>query len=196
MFSQSNRMREMFANQFQGEGVNTVYRRDSRAAPVRVSPQERDDFITAFRRFTIGAEWAMSIGVIALVGVIVLLAFQSDGEIPQLVTYVSLALLIAAFVGANFWAWYAPARALNGRVPAGKALTPEDVKRQAFASLSYGKLATGAGAVLIALLALAGRVDIWHGWGRLWLAFVGAVGFLIVVQAVRKWRFESTSKRP
>jgi hypothetical protein len=45
-----DRVHQLFAEQFEPDGADFLYRKNMKSAPIRVSVAERDAFVAAFRR--------------------------------------------------------------------------------------------------------------------------------------------------
>ncbi len=52
-----DRVRQMFADQFEPDAQGFVYRKSMKGAPIRVSAVERDRYIATFNRYTRYASW-------------------------------------------------------------------------------------------------------------------------------------------
>lgn len=189
-----DRLRLLFAQQFEGEAPDITYRRNSKSAPVRVSAEERAAFIAAFARTIRYSSWGLMTGMIVLTIVLVTVAVSSNSDVSNLSIYGGIGVLLALFFGLIFRAWYAPARALQDRLTTGAARSSDETRRIHFASISYGRLAVLA--VFGALLIIANRRDVYLGWEWIWVVFGAVMLTVAAVQAFRKWRFETTSKHP
>ena len=194
--SSARRLRESFAARFETVGADVFFRRNAAAAPTRVTPDERDDFIAGYARTMRYSSWGVVAGTIAVLGVVMVVAFRSRDGLPQWVVSMSVGVVLAASLAVHWWAWTRPWRTLQYRMASGQPRSPAELKRLFFARLSYGRLAVGAGMAPLMVLNAARMQDVFHGWARLWI--VGALALLLIVsvQAFRKWRYESGLKRP
>ena len=67
-------MRDLFAEQFEPDGKDYLYRRSQKGAPIRVTAVERDAFLAAFQRHYARAFWGFLIAIIlAIFGMVVLM---------------------------------------------------------------------------------------------------------------------------
>lgn len=196
MFSNSHldRLRQQFADQFQPEGEDYLYRKYLKGAPVRVSAEERQRAIAAFEQRFKWLRWLLLASAVAFLIPVGFVFVLFDGEIPEtglyIVTAAGLGLEIAVFAWAVMRLWNAPAKVFAMRSPVGRELTRDEVRRLGFARLSWGQLLGGWAAFMLGIWALAARVDVIHGWGRLWLAAAAGLTLLVAGQAYRKWRYE------
>jgi hypothetical protein len=183
-----------FAAQFERDGPGHLYRRDSKAAPVRVSDEERDAFIKSFDRLLLLDFILLVIGTVA---VILWAAFEtlSTGEaVSKTRMFLGLGVLMAAFMGLYSWAWTAPARALSGRMAFGSALTKHEIERKSFERLPWINFPIGGAMIVFGYYKVTGGHDFLSGTNLLWLILaIGGLG-LMIVQAWRKWRFDRRDK--
>jgi len=175
-----------FADQFEPDGANFIYRRHMTGPAFRVSAAEREAFIHAYQR-------RMRISLSSLVAAVVILIVLGVGLIPDLegseadfAYYALLGITILAILVIVRWAWNAPARDLDRRTPMAPALSKDEARRLTFARISYAKLA--AVAIVAAALAVGRATD--EDGSALWLAVAVGLPLLAAVQAFRKWRFE------
>jgi len=183
-----------FAAQFREEGGEVVFRKDGKGAPIRVDAARRDAFIADFRRATWIATIGMVAGMVVLSVGIVWFAVRSNAEFSPIPIYVGCGAIFVAVMAWIAWAWRAPARALQFRASSGKALTRQEVETTFFEKLTYGQLAVAAGAMAVGLFSVSRKQDVLQGWGLLWLVFFGALFILVLVQTIRKWRFDARKR--
>lgn len=180
--------RDSFANQFEADGKEYLYHRSLRDAPVRISVAERDVFINRFRLATRYLFWGLMAGFLLVVaGVMVV-----DGNHPsEAHTWVGVGALSAVFIGCYMYAWNEPARILRGRGFSGEGRSRAEVRRLMLQKLTYGQLSGIALTVVALVWRVSKRQDIFSGWSRLYLGFAAVMVVAILLQAFRKWRFES-----
>jgi drug/metabolite transporter (DMT)-like permease len=197
MFGNSHfdRVKQMFADQFEPDGTDFIYRKSMKGAPIRVSSSERDGFISTFNRRLRYAAWGILPATLILIALLVVFAPSSDPDSAssQVLIYAGIAAIIAVFMWAYYWAWNGPARDLERRPTLGEARSRAEVRRIMLGKMTYGQLGIGALAIVALLFKVSGKHDLFSGWNRLWL--VGAaLGFAgIAFQAFRKWRFDSAN---
>lgn len=186
----SDRVRQLFEDQFEPDGDGFFYRKNMKGAPIRVSEAERNEFVDAFSRRLRFGLWSVVSATMILIGLVVWQVPDGDSRTGMVFIYVGIGLILSIFLASYFWAWNAPSRALERRPAAGVARSREEMRQLMFSKMTYGQLAVGALAGPLVLLMVSGRTDVLHGWGRLWLLFAGLFSALAGIQALRKWRFE------
>ena len=184
------RVRQLFADQFEADGADFLYRKSMKGAPIRITSQERDNFVAAFNRRVRYAIWSVIPTMPLLIIVLALQFPEADSPAAQAPMYIGLALILAPILLIFLWAWYAPARELSGRPAVGEARTREDVRQRMFAKLTYGQLAIAAASAPLLIWKISAKNDVWHGWGILWLVFAALIVAMAGAQAVRKWLYE------
>lgn len=179
-------LHDMFAAQFEPLGDGSVYRKDQKGPALPISRAEQDAFIAGYKRDLLTFMAVAVVCMFLFVGGVVYYFLQQDGEPPEALLYVGIAMIAAGTTLMSLWAWRAPARALRSRTPVGQAISNEDVQRKHLAKLGYGQLALGV-AFGLGMPFLASDAPL-SGWNRLWLVFAAFVVITCVVQAFRKWR--------
>lgn len=189
---QSDRVRQLFADQFEIDGEAFLYRKNMKGAPVRVSASERDEFIAAFNHRLRYRLWGIIPGTILLIAVLVIFTPDVRSVTSQIVMYIGLGILLAIFMCAYWWAWTAPFRELERRPTLGAPRSRAETRKVMLARMTYGQLGAGLLAIAALLFEADAKNDLLVGWNRLWLvvAALGVIG--IAFQAHRKWRFDST----
>ncbi len=190
MFGNSHfdRVREIFADQFEQDANGFRYRRGMKGAAYRVSEAERDQFVATFNKRLRYASWAIAPATIILILLLAWLIPDSDGELAKGAIWGGVAAILIPFLAIYYWAWNAPARELQRRTPESAALTREEARSLAFSKITYGQLGLAAAFGVGLVWMKSVDEDVFHGWGMIWL--VSGVGLvaLSVVQAIRKWR--------
>lgn len=191
MFGNSHfeRVHALFADQFEPDGADFLYRKSMKGAPVRVRAAERDAFIADFRRAYRYAFWAVMAGTILVIVLLALFVPDPDSAEGKIGMFGALGLVVAAFLAMHYWFWAAPARALERRPVLGQPRSRDEMRKLALARLSYGQLAAAAGIALV-MLWNASAGDGLHGWDVFWLIFAGVMVAGAAFQAFRKWRSE------
>jgi hypothetical protein len=187
-------IQQMFADQFEPDGNNFVYRKFQKGAPVQVSAVEHDRYIETFNKHLKYGYWGGVGGMVVLIIVIAAYAFEVAVDVPELALYIGLGAIFTAFMGAYYWAWSAPARELRGRGTVGEARSRAEIRRLFLAKMTYGQIAAAVGAAAVLLLRIGSKKDLFSGWNRLWLVVAAIIVVCAAVQAFRKWRFESENK--
>jgi uncharacterized membrane protein len=193
MFYQLDLIKKAFADQFDQQGDRLVFRKNLKAAPVEVTPVERDFLVRQFDRHVI---WlgvltaALTLLVIVGIGVF---TFYTNTAFSQPLAFLAVALILAPVMAAGVWAWNAPGRVIAGRSSVGQPRTPDEMKRLGMARLTWPRL---GGVALLGFFTLL-KVD-WHkslaatanlGWLLLSAFLVG----VSLVQSVRKFLYEQKS---
>lgn len=184
------RVRQTFADQFEQDGANFIYRRSQKGEAIRVSAEERSRFIEEFDRNVRRSKWIIYVGLTLVLGGIIGFSLIRGTDFSQAATFIGIGLVMIPYFAFNQWAWAAPVRELGARTPIAGERSPDEVRRLRFQRMTYGQLAGAAfGGVVIPFIE-SSRQNVLFGWNRLWLVFGGALVLLAAVQAFRKWRFE------
>jgi len=111
----SRRVREIFADQFELLGDNYVYRKHLKGAPIRVSADERENYIAAFDAYIRYGSWGIFAGAIILGISMAVYAVETATSLSDTLLYVGLGSITVAFMAGYYWVWNVPARELRGR---------------------------------------------------------------------------------
>jgi hypothetical protein len=191
MHGNYDRLRGMFADQFEPDGQGFVYRKSLRGAPVQVSAAERDRYIDLFNRFTKYAAWCIGGSTAALGLSVAAYATAARAELPTTILYCGLGAIVLAFLAANHWIWNLPARELRSRQVTGVARSRAEMRKINLQYRSYGQIAISAGAAVYLLLRFNSNGDMLSGWHLLWTV-LAAIGLILCAsQVFLKWRVES-----
>jgi hypothetical protein len=183
-------VRQSFADQFEPDGANFIYRRSQKGEAIRVSAEEHRRFVDEFDRNVRSAKWIMYIGLTVLLGGIILFSALRGSDLSQLAILAGVGIVMIPYFVFFRWAWAAPARELGSRTPIAGERSREAVQRLKFQRITYGQLAIAALTGLAFPFLGSSRHDVLSGWNRLWLLCGGAILLLAAVQAFRKWRLE------
>lgn len=181
----------MFADQFEADGQDYLYRKSMRAAPIRVTASERDEFVSRFARDQRRLTWIfvtlIVLGIAALVALVP--SFADEGNEWHI--YVVGVVAIAVFTAAWRTLWNAPARALEQRATVGAERTRAEAGRAMLAKMSWSQLIAIMAGSAFAWWSFAPEHEAWIGWRLLWLigglALIGALTW----RAWQKWRIKS-----
>lgn len=190
--SHFERVRQMFADQCEPDGSHFLYRKNMKAAPIRINRIERDAFVSTFNRRLGYATWSIVPSALLLIGLLVAFAPDLDSPSGKLAGYIGVSLIIMPFFIGYYWAWTGPARELGRRPLAGEAYSREEARKRTLSKITYRQLA------LVPLFAggmlwkVSAENDVTQGWSRLWLLFTAALIVVAIVQAARKWHAERT----
>jgi hypothetical protein len=178
---------QLFADQFEADGQDYLYRKNMRGAPVRVTVAERDAFVAEYRRAYPWMIWGIVACTAVLIAVAVVLMPEGMRDTP-LATYGAPAVVIACFVAGWYRMWTAPARALQRRPPEGPQRSRAEMRQLTLAKMTWGQLAASAAGAAYAWWHVAAGHDVLAGWLRLW-TFGGVVlGVLLAWRAFQKWQ--------
>jgi hypothetical protein len=189
--SHFDRVRQMFADQFEPDAQGFIYRKYMKGAPIQVNSAERDRYIATFNRYIKYASWGMFGGMLFLAVALAIYATARGIDLPDMAIYVGIGVIFVAFMAGYYWNWNLPARELRGRGPMGEARSRAEIKQLFLAKLTYGQIAAGASAGVVLLLKAHASGDMFSGWNILWTGMAAAIFILSAVQVFRKWRFES-----
>jgi hypothetical protein len=189
------RLRENFEAQFEAAGEGRYfYRRNQKGEPIPVSAEERERFVRQYvKRIWLVLSGMMAV-LFAFMVLFVWLTVATNSELSDVQLYLGIGVISVIAIGLMYWVRGAPARELEGRTPVGRERSTDEMRAIFFQKISYGQLATAAGfGVILPFMQTFGRhpVDVFHGWGRLWLVLGAALVLLAAVQAFRKWRFDN-----
>jgi len=189
--SNFDRVRQMFADQFEPDAQGFIYRKYMKGAPIQVSAAERDRYISTFNRYIKYAGWGISLGTVILILSVAFYATAVGVDLPESALYIGLGTIFVAFMAGHYWSWNLPARELRGRATMGKARSRAEIKQLFLEKLTYGQIAAAAGAGVILILKAHAGGNMLSGWNLLWTGLAVALFALCAIQAFRKWRFES-----
>lgn len=181
---------ERFGAQFEPNDGGYLYRKGLREAPMQVSASERDAFLAKFVRECRRLIW-LSVGL-AMAGIVTVVTAYSaaERELPEWAIFALVAVIVLVLLIGTIRLWNAPARSLQRRPELGVRRTRAEVRRRYLTQMSWGEMATLAGAGAVGYVSQAWGHDIWTGWGRLWLVGGALFVLLFVNQAISKFRFD------
>jgi hypothetical protein len=183
-------LRRSFAGQFEPDGDGFLYRKGMKGPPIRVSAVEMASFEATYLRQVRYAMWSIVPLTLGLVGLLVWLNPDTESVAANVALYAGVIAILTPPIVLMYRARSAPARALADRRPEGPERSKAEFRRVKLATISYGQLAFAALAGCALVWKQSFRVDVFHGWGELWLAFGAGIIVLAAVQALRKWLSE------
>lgn len=181
---------KLFADQFEPDGADFLYRKSSKGAAFRVSATERDAFVAGYKRRYRWLFWGIMGAVLALILGWTFAAINAEESANGGMIFAGVLLIMVPFWAGIMWISGAPARELQRRAPAAPALNPQEARDLHFSKLSYGQLALGLVLVPVLLLRAWEGPGSFDGWGVVWPLLGGGMFLLIAVQAVRKYLHE------
>jgi tetratricopeptide (TPR) repeat protein len=185
-----NSIRRTFADQFEQDGANFIYRRSQKGEAIMVSSEERQRFVKEFDRNLRRSTWLIYLAAALVMGILLGVSLLEDFEMPRAAIFVGIALIMIPYLALYRWAWGMPARELTGRTPVAGERSPDEIRRMQYQRVTYGQLAIAAfGGLAIPFIGSAGK-DVFSGWNRLWLIGGACLVLFAAVRAFRKWRFE------
>jgi len=187
---QTEYFRSSFAEQFEADGDAYLYRRFRKAAPVRVTVRERDDFVANFERSYRRAYLAMIVGLFILMIGIVAITIAMGRELTEHAIYAAIALWVSFFLLAHYRIWNAPARALERRPAVGRERSRAEMGDIMMAEGSYLQF---FGLLAFFLLLLVNLATQSKPLGYVDMAFMALYIVMIPITALlilRKWRFD------
>jgi hypothetical protein len=185
------RVRQMFADQFEPDGKDYIYRKHMKGAPIQVSTSERNRYIASFNTYIKYGSWSIIGGTIILGVSLAFYAVETATDLSDIALYVGLGSITVAFMVGYYWAWNLPVRELRGRGTVGEARSRAEIKRLFLAKLTYSQIAAGAGTAVLLLIKVVWKEDSLSGWNLVWLILAAIILVMAAVQAFRKWRFDS-----
>ena len=189
---QYDRVRQLFADQFEADGDGYWFRKNLKSPAIQVSADERDAFVAAFSRsFT---RWTWGLIATLTVFLVALLAWALRTNVAHVAApiYIGVGLMLTIFMAGCMRAWRAPERTLAARAVVAPERTNDEVKRLAMERLTWGRLGSAGASFAVALFIMSQRFNLMAGWNRLWLVLSGVAFAALAYRAFRKWRFERT----
>ncbi len=180
---------ESFSSRFEADGDSFLFRSNLKSAPIRVTAAERSEEIDRYRR---SMRRAMVASVIVTIVSILLLAWiditYDDSDLSWM-TWLLLVPLIGGFAFVTVHISKAPDRRFANRIPAAPKFGLDEVRRRTFEHISWTALLIAPLGALALLIPQRGE-KIWSIGYDIKLGIVGVLLTFVVVQAIRKWRFE------
>jgi hypothetical protein len=187
----NDRLRELFAKRFEADGDAYLFRASLGAPGIRVSAAERDGFVSQYVSRWRMLKWGGLAVMLAVILLVVWASVSSGAELSETAIFLLLIVMGGLIAGGSMWLWYAPNRALAGRLASAPGRSKEEARKLAFRRMPWSNFGVAVGFIALATAKLLSRhVDLLHGWSRLWLAGLAALAVLLAVQAFRKWRSE------
>jgi len=196
MFQGSERLVKPFANRFEPDGTDFLYRKNLREAPIRVTAAERDAFIDDFREAMFWAYWLLMGGTVVSIVVPIFLMIRIPGLDAPYLVFLFLALFFTIYMAIYYQAANAPSVALQSRAVAGTGRSREEARAIMLSKVSWRNLGLAALAFAFALFRLSLRIDLTAGWNRLWLAGAAALYGFVGYRAYQKLRYGSAEAPP
>lgn len=110
-----DRQRQMFAAQFQPDGVGFIYRNHTIGEPIPISAAQRDRYVAAFGKFTRNGFWAMIGGAVLLLAAFLIYSTMTKSEVPDAISWSAFGAMVIVYMVAYLRAWNFPARDLRRR---------------------------------------------------------------------------------
>jgi hypothetical protein len=191
----SDLVRQMFADQFEADGNDFLYRKFLKGAPIRVSASERDRYVATFNRHMKYLIWGILGVTVVVCTAPTLYAIQTGTNVWDAANYAGIGLIGAAFMADYVWAWNFPARELRGRPTVGDARSRAQTRQLLLGRTTYGQIAAGAAIAVFLLARLGIHKDMLSGWNILWAVLAVFILAAAAILAFRKWRLGSARRR-
>jgi hypothetical protein len=185
-----DRSRQLFADQFESDGTDFLYRKRRKGAPIRVTEAERDRFVADYIRRMGYAQWSFASAFLLLIMLLFWFFPHPNSEPATIVIWSGLGAMLVPFVFVHHRIFNSPARELERRPAVGEKRTRAEARQRRLANMTYGQFASGVAAVLFLVWKVSAKDDAFHGWGIIWLLLAGVLIVGIAIQAFRKWRYE------
>jgi hypothetical protein len=187
---------EAFNAQFEREGDVYLYRKSQRAAPIRVSREELERFLRNFEKAYRLVFWGFIIlTCFTVFGTVLWTISRGEAELNNVAIGAAILIPAGLFMLAHHWIWGAPARALTGRMTAGRRRTWAEVDRRFLKGRSYGAFALPLLGLILVHYQQTRWQNLLSGWNLMLTTMVAGAALLAAVQMFRKWRLERTSAR-
>ncbi|WP_172840836.1 hypothetical protein [Allosphingosinicella indica] len=105
-----DRLRKMFADQFEQDGESFLYRRDLKGAAIRVTQAERDEFVASFNRTARYIFWSLVPGSVFVIFLLAWLVPQQDEAARTTAVWIAVPAILIPFGAAFYRIWTRPAR--------------------------------------------------------------------------------------
>lgn len=182
-----------FAAQFERNGKTLLYRRSLKGRAVEVSKAERDAFVERFGRDFKRLAWAtLPLGSVSMLAALIT-ADKLGIEQPYLVLPL-LAAGLVVWLFARRHLWNEPERALAGRTRVGEERTRIKAWRIMARNMTWAQIVGRSLALAVFALTISRKMDVFHGWARLWLPFFVAIAAIYTVAAKWKWEGERAGR--
>lgn len=121
--------RQVFADQFEEEGDNFLFRPDSNGPAIRVSAEEYQAFIRNYNRYYCFSSLGI-VGAVLVMGLLIFVMLARQGHLTDFLKMFIGGLIVIAAVSVPFSrrAFNAPRRALSGRATVIERTYP-DIRR-------------------------------------------------------------------
>lgn len=189
-----DRTRRMFADQFEADGDDFLYRKYRKGAPIRVTPRERDDFVAAFERDYPRTYLAMIVGSFLILLGLAMIAVIIERDLSKPAIYAAVGSVSALFLLVHLRVWSAPARALEHRPAVGQERSRAEMRGIMTAGTSYRYHFMMLTLFLMLLFSFTLREDPFSGWDMFLIAFYTVVSVMTVSLILRKWRFDRRNR--
>ena len=185
-----------FAERFEADGDDWLFRSTLRSPPIRISEAERADVFRRFRRHYYTLLGAFVAGMMLAIGVLIWADVAFGRETGELELGALSVVGVAAFLFAWRWIWLAPARQFARRTPIGTGHDAATARRLAMDRISWGQL-IGIWAMIVLLAVLNYLTADAGQWEQyFWPGLAAVMTAVALVQAIRKWRVPRDPGRP
>ena len=127
----------LFEQRFEADSDAFLFRIGRQGSPVRVSAAERNEFIAQFRQGYRLSNWITVGLLIAAIAVSTAIYLPRGQDVPERLLQAIVWLIGLGFVVGYFWLWFAPNRALVGRITSGLPLTRTERRNRVIDKVSW-----------------------------------------------------------
>jgi hypothetical protein len=176
-----------FAAQFEADGDQFIYRKWRKGEAYRVTSVDREVFISNFRKQLRCLNWGSAAFLLIAILIFAFLTLDDPSQSEGWPIYVIVFTWQLPFMGAYFWIYGAPDRALARTTPIAVALTRDQARKDALARIDWRALIVAPIVLMYFPLKYSSPREWTTGWDRLWLLYIAMLIGLVSVQSYRKW---------
>src|SRR5687768_4350793 len=97
--------RRQFADQFEQDGDQFIYRKSQKGEGYRITAEDRDRFVAEFDRRTRWSMWLLVVGVMLVLGAVGGLSLYSGTDPSKGALFAGMAVAALPYLAHFLWAW-------------------------------------------------------------------------------------------
>lgn len=187
-------LRQLFADQFEPDGNEFIFRYNLKSAPIRVTRAERDRYVDTFNKFNKWSLWLLIGAILLLAGLYVIFLTITDQPVSGITVYIGIGVLMIGYMIAFYWIRGFPMRELRGRPTVGEPRSRVEIRDLMISRMSCVQIVIIGTGGLFVLSRIDRNNDLFSGWNLALLVFAAFAIVAAIVTAFRKWRLKSGSQ--